>query len=154
MDADRRADYVERWARTLEAQGESRIAGRIYAHLATAAEPHLSLQELADQLAVSRASISTNTRRLIEIGLIARVPVPGSRGENYAADPEASRSMIERTVALARALEELSAEGVALQPKAITPGAQSLRLMTDLYGEIADALERAAKRRAGRRRSS
>lgn len=154
MDAERRADYVERWSRVLETQGESRIAGRIYAHLATAPEPYLSLQDLADQLSVSRASISTNTRRLVEVGLVSRVPVPGSRGEHYAADPDAARSMIEKTVALARALEELAAEGVALQPGAITPGAQSLRLMTDVYGRIADALERAAKRRSGTRRTS
>lgn len=141
MDASQRADYVERWARVLEAQGHSRISGRIYAHLATASEPHLSLQQLADELSVSRASVSTNTRRLIAIGLIARVLVPKSRGEHYAADPAAARSMIAHAAAAAREIATLASEGVALQ-EPTAPGTESLRYVGDVYGRIADALER------------
>lgn len=141
MDSQVRAEYVERWARTLEAQGEPRIAGRIFAHLATADEPHLSLAELAEQLGVSRGSVSTNTRRLIDMGLISRVLVPGSRREHYAADPAAARGMIERAAAASRALEALAVEGVELLPGSTTPGAQSLRLMADVYGRLAGSLE-------------
>lgn len=142
MDEQQRADYVERWARVIESQGEPRIAGRIYAHLATAEEPHLSLQELAEQLAVSRGSISTNTRRLIEMGLIARVPVPGSRGEHYAADPEAAHGMVARAAAASRTLEALALEGTELLRGNSTPGAQSLHVVARLYGRVAEALER------------
>lgn len=143
MDHDGRADYVERWARVLESQGEPRIAGRIYAHLATADQPYLSLRELADELGVSRASVSTNTRRLISQGLLERVPVPGSRGEHYGLtrDPFGLVERIAQSVAL---LRDLSLEGVALQPGRVTPGTQSLRAMAEIYAQLAASLEELA----------
>ena len=155
MDQDKRADYVERWARVLESQGEPRIAGRLYAHLATAQEPYLSLQELADQLGVSRASVSTNTRRLIDSGMITRVAVPGSRGQHYAADVIGTRHMLSRVALAARALQGLADEGLQLQADRVTPGTQSLREMSDIFLEVADTLDRLSAgpgtRRAGKR---
>ena len=142
VDQQRRAEYVERWARLLESQGEPRIAGRIYAHLATAAEPWLSLNDLSEQLDISRGSVSTNTRRLIDIGLIARVAVPGSRREHYAADAEAARGMIRRAAAASRALEALAREGLDLQADEPAPGNESLSVMADIYGRLAQVLER------------
>lgn len=141
MQGEERAQYVERWARTLEASGQPRIAGRVFGHLVTASEPYLSLQDLADQLSVSRASISTNTRRLVDIGLVAKVPVPGSRGEHYSADPTAARRMVETVVAGMRELEELSREGVRLIGDPAHPGGQSLELLADLYGRLGAAME-------------
>ncbi len=142
MDQQRRAEYVERWARLLEAQGQPRIAGRIYAHLATAPTPWLSLHELSEQLDISRGSVSTNTRRLIDIGLIARVAVPGSRREHYAADADAARGMIQQAAAASRAFEGLAREGLELQAEQPTPGTESLRLIADVYGRLASVLER------------
>jgi DNA-binding transcriptional regulator GbsR (MarR family) len=154
VDQDRRAEYVERWARVHEAQGEPRIGGRIYGHLATAEEPHLSLQELADQLGVSRASVSTNTRRLIERGLIRRVPVPGSRGEHYAADVVGTREILARVAQTSRDLQALSEEGLRLQPDRLTPGTQSLRAMSDIFRDMAVTLDRLAAGAGRRTRSS
>jgi hypothetical protein len=152
MDQQKRADYVERWARMVESQGQTRISGRIYAHLATAEEPYLSLQELADQLGVSRASVSTNTRHLIDLGMVQRVAVPGSRGEHYGLDIHGTQSMLARAAQAARLLEALAVEGVALQPRAITPGTQSLRAMSEVYARIAETIEQstAPRKRASR----
>lgn len=159
MDPQQRADYVERWARVLEEQGEARITGRIFAHLATAEEPHLSLQELADQLGVSRASVSTNTRRLIALGMLTRAAVPGSRGEHYALTPSGAPAMLERAARAARLMQGLAAEGVRMQSDLVTPGTQSLRVMEEVYGAIAGDLERrsramAAAPRPSRRRTA
>jgi len=153
MDQQKRADYVERLARMLEAQGEPRILGRIYAQLVTSEEPYLSLQQLADQLSVSRGSVSTNTRRLITMGLIARVPVPGSRGEHYAPAPGGVRAMMERAASASRALEALMLEGLQLQPRVVTANTQHLRDMAGFYARMAEDLERqlqAPKRKAAR----
>ncbi|CAB4695976.1 unannotated protein [freshwater metagenome] len=141
MESVERAQYVERWARALESQGQSRIAGRVYGHLATAPEPYLSLQDLADQLGVSRASISTNTRRLVDLGLVSRVPVPGSRGEHYCADPAAARGLVAGLVTATRDLEHLSREGIDLVEDQSAPGARSLQLLAELYGRMGAALE-------------
>jgi len=141
MDAAERAAYVERWARLLEAQGQPRIAGRIYAQLATSVEPYLSLNDLATQLGVSRGSISTNTRRLIDTGFVTRVAVPGSRREHYAADADAARSLVERAAAMSRAIEALAREGMGLQPDAESQGVRSLRAIAGLYAGVAAAFE-------------
>jgi DNA-binding MarR family transcriptional regulator len=151
VDQDRRAEYVERWARALEQQGQPRIAGRIYGHLATAAEPYLSQQELADQLGVSRASISTNTARLVQHSLVVRVAVPGSRIEHYALDVEGTQASLVRVAQSARRLQDLAAEGLELQPGVLTPGTQNLRQMVDIYGQVAATLEQYAVRPPGRK---
>jgi DNA-binding MarR family transcriptional regulator len=141
MEPQQRAEYVERWARHLESQGGTRISGRIYAHLATAEAPYLSLRQLAEELGVSKASVSTNTRDLIRMGMLKRVAVPGSRGEHYALDVEGTRGMLERAAVGARMAEALAAEGLALQPDAVTPGTQSLRVVQELYGQVAATFE-------------
>jgi DNA-binding transcriptional regulator GbsR (MarR family) len=141
MDEATRADYVERFARLLEEGGETRIAGRIYAHLATAEAPYLGLQQLADELDVSRASISMNTRRLIGVGLLERVPVPGARGEHYgltAAGPDALLAVLAER---ARTLAAVAEEGIALQRKQVTRGTQSLHAMREAYLGLAAAVE-------------
>jgi DNA-binding transcriptional regulator GbsR (MarR family) len=154
VDQDKRAEYVERWARVLEAEGQPRIAGRVFAHLATATEPHLSLQELADQLGVSRASISTNTRRLIMQGMVMRVAVPGSRGEHYAVDTGSTEGMLARAAQAARALEALATEGLELQPDVLTPGTQMLRQMVTIHRQLAASLEQVSTTSSSRKHST
>lgn len=141
LDPEVRADYVERVARQLEAGGVARMAGRIFGHLATAHEPYLSLTEIANQLGVSRAAVSVNTRRLIDTRVIRRVPVPGSRQEHFAVTPDGSEAAIRASIRLARDIASLADEGVALLGKRITPGAQALRSMRDSYTELAVAFE-------------
>lgn len=148
MDPEHRADYVERFARLLERTGEARITGRIYAHLATAQEPYLSLQELADQVGVSRASVSTNTRRLIALRILTRVAVPGSRGEHYAVNSAGAHAMLENAAEMARSVAELASEGVEMQRDVVTPGTQSLRWMAEVYVDLAAAFERLADQRS------
>jgi DNA-binding transcriptional MocR family regulator len=156
VDQDKRAQFVERWARLHEVQGEPRIGGRIFAHLATAQEPYLSLQQLADQLGVSRASVSTNTRRLIDRGLIVRVAVPGARGDHYACSVMSLQEVVAKVATAAREFEALAAEGLRLQPGAVTPGTQSLRALSDIYLDLAETLEgiAAGGRRRPRRRAA
>ena len=151
VNPESRSAYVERFARVLEATGGSRIAGRIFAHLATAPESYLSLQELAEQLQVSRASVSTNTRALIQLGLVTRVPVPGSRGEHYALLPDGARASMQLAAASAREIAGLAEEGLRLSPREVTPGRVALRSMSESYTELAktfDALAARPKRRA------
>ena len=56
------ADFVERMGLTLEGEGLPRIAGRLFGFLLVHPEAY-SLDELAERLQVSKASISTNARR-------------------------------------------------------------------------------------------
>ena len=56
-------EFVERMAVTLEGHGLPRIAGRLFAFLLVNGEA-VSLDELAEELQVSKASVSTNARLL------------------------------------------------------------------------------------------
>lgn len=60
MDA-KTADFIERIGGSLESDGRPRIAGRIFG-LLLVSEDCRSLDELAVQLRVSKASVSTNAR--------------------------------------------------------------------------------------------
>jgi DNA-binding transcriptional regulator GbsR (MarR family) len=80
---DRRtAQFVERMGLTLESDGLPRIAGRIFG-LLLVNEKALSLDELAAELRVSKASISTNARLLEHRGVLELVSRPADRRDYY-----------------------------------------------------------------------
>lgn len=88
--------FTDRMGLLFEAEGQPRIAGRLFGCLMVSDEPR-SLDQLADALSVSKASVSTNARMLAEKGMLERVCRPGDRHDYYrvAADLP-SRSMAER----------------------------------------------------------
>jgi DNA-binding MarR family transcriptional regulator len=59
-----------------------RIGGRMLALLNIADHP-LSLDDMAQRLGVSRASISTNVRLLVAAGMAEQVSLPGDRRDYY-----------------------------------------------------------------------
>jgi DNA-binding transcriptional regulator GbsR (MarR family) len=74
--------FVERAGLLWENDGLPRIAGRIFG-LMLISEDALSLDEIADMLGVSKASVSTDTRLLERMGFIERVGKPGDRKDYY-----------------------------------------------------------------------
>jgi DNA-binding transcriptional regulator GbsR (MarR family) len=74
--------FVERAGVLWENDGLPRIAGRIYG-LMLVSEDALSLDEIAESLGVSKASVSTDTRLLERMGFIERVSKPGDRKDYY-----------------------------------------------------------------------
>jgi DNA-binding transcriptional regulator GbsR (MarR family) len=80
--------FVERMALICEKEGMPRIGGRILGYL-LATDATLSLDELAEVLQASKASVSTNARMLEQFGMIERVSALGDRRDFYRvrADP-------------------------------------------------------------------
>lgn len=74
--------FVEQMGLTCEAYGLSRIAGRLLGLFIIENQPR-SLDELAERLAVSKASISTNARFLEQLGILERQSRPGDRRDFY-----------------------------------------------------------------------
>jgi len=85
--------FVERMGLMLEADGMPRIAGRIFGFLLVNAEAY-SLDELARQLQVSKASVSTNARLLEQLGIVEQIAVPGDRRDYYRMGPDAWERML------------------------------------------------------------
>src|SRR5690606_4824998 len=84
--------FVERMGRHFESEGIPRIGGRLYGFLLLRAEP-CSLDALADELRVSKTSVSTNARMLEQWGMIVRVTRPGDRRDYYEAAPDQTRTL-------------------------------------------------------------
>ena len=74
--------FTDRMAASLGSDGYPRIAGRIYGLLLLSGEG-LSLDDLATELGVSKASVSTNARLLEQRNIVERYHLPSDRRDYY-----------------------------------------------------------------------
>lgn len=75
-------EFIEAMGMIAQADGLPRIAGRIMGFLVIFGGP-VSFGDLADRLAISRASVSTNARLLEQIGIVERVGRAGDRQDYF-----------------------------------------------------------------------
>ena len=87
--------FIERMGLLMEQDGLPRIAGRIYG-LMLVSPGACSLDDIAESLAVSKASVSNDARMLERFGLIERVSRPGDRRDYY----QVSANSLERTLSV------------------------------------------------------
>lgn len=85
--------FVERMALICEKEGMPRIAGRIFGYL-LASDQTYSLEELAEHLQASKASVSTNARMLEQFGMIQRVTHLGDRRDFYRVEDDPWERML------------------------------------------------------------
>lgn len=105
--------FIERVGQHFESEGMSRIGGRILGYLLLQKEQR-SLDEIAEALQVSKASVSSNTRFLESYGLLERVTLPGDRRDYYALGDMHQR-MLDRRVKSLQALVQLLSEGCSTE---------------------------------------
>ena len=90
----------------MENDGLPRIAGRIFG-LLLVTPGECSLDDMADTLGVSKASISTDARRLEQLGIVVRTSRPGDRRDYYAVAPNALQQSLEIRTRAMRKFQEL-----------------------------------------------
>ena len=78
--------FIERMGLAAQSDGMPRIAGRILGYFIIHDGP-ASLARLAQELQVSRASVSTNARILRNLGVLEATAVPGDRQDYYQLAP-------------------------------------------------------------------
>lgn len=101
-------DFIELMGLLTQAEHGPRIAGRILGLMVAEAGPY-GLQEMADRLKVSKASISTNARMLAERGMLRRVSRPGDRQDYYELMPHPYANMLDTaTLKMRRASEQIA----------------------------------------------
>ena len=105
MDAGQR-EFVERMGQNAEADGMSPIAGRLFALLLLSEEPR-SLDDLAAGLEVSKASVSTDARRLLDRGIVVRVTRPGDRRDYYELASDFFAQVVRSRIARWRRIHQL-----------------------------------------------
>ncbi|WP_155371351.1 GbsR/MarR family transcriptional regulator [Catellatospora vulcania] len=75
--------FVEHLAMTLNDLGFPRMPARVLGALTVAEDGVLTAAQLGEWLGVSPAAASEAVRYLVQIGLVLREPVPGSRSTRY-----------------------------------------------------------------------
>ncbi len=98
--------FADRMGHAAIADGLSPIAGRLFASLLLSEEPK-SLDALADELGVSKASVSTDARRLFDRGIVERVTMPGDRRDYYELAPDFYAQVIRARIARWRRIQHL-----------------------------------------------
>jgi DNA-binding transcriptional regulator GbsR (MarR family) len=81
------AHFTNRMGLLFEQDALPRIAGRVFGLLLVSQEARC-LDELAEVLRVSKASVSTNARLLARRGILERVRRPGDRRDFYRVSPD------------------------------------------------------------------
>ncbi|MFI5244943.1 MAG: GbsR/MarR family transcriptional regulator [Gemmatimonadales bacterium] len=94
---------------TAEADGFTRIGGRLFGLLLLSERPR-SLDDLARALGVSKASVSTDARHLLDRGVLERVARPGDRRDYYQIAPDFFARLMEHRVARWQRFRELVGE--------------------------------------------
>lgn len=105
--------FIEKVGQHFESEGMSRIGGRILGYMLLQRDPR-SLDEIADALHVSKASISSNTRFLEGYGLLERVTLPGDRRDYYELGDMHQR-VLERRVKWLRSTVQLLSDGCSTE---------------------------------------
>lgn len=77
-----REEFIESIGLVAQAEGLPRIAGRLFGLMVFDQGP-VSFSELAEQLQVSRGSISSSARQLEELGVIRRTTKAGNRQDYF-----------------------------------------------------------------------
>lgn len=147
--------FVEQVGAAAEADGFTRIGGRIFGHLLLSEEP-CSLDELVAELGASKASVSTDARRLLASGVVEKVPVPGDRRDYYRLAPDFFARLTEHRVRRWGRLHDLVGEARRRLPDAPPAVRDRFAYMDDVhafvFGRLQGALTDWARHVASRRR--
>jgi len=106
--------FVEDVGLLFEQSGQPRMSGRMIGWLLICDPPHQSTSELAQMLGASKASISTMSRLLLQVGLIERVGVPGHRRDHFRIKPGAWPEMMRQHLDEIKAGRQLADRGLEL----------------------------------------
>jgi DNA-binding MarR family transcriptional regulator len=131
--------FVERVGRFFEGDGAPRTSGRMLGLLLL--EPReLSIDEIADRLKVSRASVSTNARQLEGFRVVERVSHMSDRRDFYRIAADLERTLVRYRMERLEKVERLLATGID------TPAARDervrgrLQALAAVHGCAANAL--------------
>ncbi|MBZ4397056.1 transcriptional regulator [Myxococcus sp. MISCRS1] len=142
--------FIESMGLYFERQGGTRIGGRIHALLMLTDEP-LSLQQLARVLKVSAASVSTNIRASMAIGLVEPVSVPGDRQHYYVVNSNGWESRLRTAEDSVKAFVRVCQEALSVPQLANKHHLREAADFCDFYlAEMAGIAERWRASRAAR----
>jgi DNA-binding MarR family transcriptional regulator len=142
-------DFIEKMGLMFEHAGSTRTHGRLMALLLVTDTP-LSLDEMAVHLQTSKASLSTNARAAVQLGMAQRVSRPGDRKDYYEMTPGSFESMVAHRLQAIDVFIGLATEGLLAIDGDNHVGRERLETMKEFYqfflGEMDAALGRWQRR--------
>lgn len=139
--SDAEIQFVESTGLFYERLGFPRIGGRMAGLMLLSPEP-LPLEEVAAILRVSKASVSTNSRQFIRLGVLEEVSRPGDRRRFLRWHPGTFDGRLAILAAVGESIEHLAASGLA----AIRPENDAARARLDYARAFAEFLQAGAGR--------
>ena len=136
--------FIEQMGLYAQGDGVARIAGRLFGYFIVHGGP-VSFADLAQALQVSRASVSTNARTLVAIGMIERVTRPGDRQDYYQLAESPFLRMIETYIARMRAMQEILQQADRTIPQNMAATHRRLAQMSDFYSVAVQSNEQMLK---------
>lgn len=143
-DADGISRFIEQMGLVAQGDGVARIAGRLFGYFIVHGGP-VSFAVLAEALQVSRASVSTNARTLVSIGMIERVTRPGDRQDYYQLAESPFLRMIETYLTRMRKMQEILQQADQSIPPHMTATHRRLGQMSDFYSVAVQSNEQMLK---------
>ena len=133
--------FVERMGLLMEQEGLPRIAGRLIGFLLLHEEA-FSLDDLAERLQVSKASVSTNARHLEQAGILERIGSPGDRRDFYRMGPDAWERTLRAAQRKWRTMMETFDEASAALPPEMEAGKRRLADANRFHGLMIGGVDR------------
>lgn len=144
MDARIETEFVESLGLILQNDGLPRIAGRLLGVFVLHGGP-FGFPELCERLKVSRGSVSTNTRLLVDLGAIERVGLPGERQDYFRLSEQPYEKLIERWLRRSRNAKKTVDEATLALGRGDAASRGRLRELSHFYSVLAGASETALK---------
>ncbi|MEV4896553.1 helix-turn-helix domain-containing protein [Nonomuraea sp. NPDC055795] len=104
---------AERLALTLVEGGLQRMSARTLAVFLFTDQDSVTAGEIADRLEASAGSVSGAIKSLLTVGLIERLPAPGSRREHYRLRDDAWATLFTSQNTVIQAMLQAAATGIA-----------------------------------------
>ena len=122
--------FVESLGLYFEQYQLSRIGGRLLGLLTLLGGP-LTLDQMAGALGVSRASVSTNIRILVTLGIADHISLPGDRRDYYRFSDDPWQHGMEARITSTSALRRIAEQGLATLPPTDTVARAHLEDLLD-----------------------
>lgn len=128
--SDAQLQFIERVGLYFEQYQVSRIGGRLLGLLLLLGGP-FTLDQMAEALGVSRASVSTNMRVLAALGLAEHLSQPGDRRDYYRYADNPWQHGMEARIAGTRVLRQIGEQGLAATAPSDTVARANLEELLD-----------------------
>ena len=125
--------FAEEFGLFYEQYGLPRTSGRILGWLLICDPPQQTMNDLVEALKVSKSSISTASRLLIQAQLIDRISIPGQRRDYYRLSDDAWIHALETRIKATEQTRKLVARGLDLLGEESVERKERLQEMHDFF---------------------